>query len=366
MKLVDIVVRFFVGILFIISGLIKINDPSGTAIKFKEYFEVFAHDFSPIFEVFIPFSMILSVAFSVMEVVLGVALLFYYRMKITAWLYLLLISFFTFLTFYSAFFNKVTDCGCFGDVIPLDPWESFSKDVLLIILVIYLFIRKEKYRPAIAIRKLDITIGSSIIILVFLAIYSINHLPYIDFRPYKVGNNIPEQMQPLETYRYKYVMEKDGETYEFEEYPTDTTYQFKEMILLNPEAQPKITDYSVWNNDGDHTYETFEGNKLFIIFYDVYKASTKNIHRINTLIANIEGTIDVWALTSANEREFENFRHDYQLAIPFYFADVTVLEAIIRSNPGLWLVKDGTVLGKWHHNDVPPAQEVLDLINESL
>ncbi|MFC2123300.1 BT_3928 family protein [Bacteroidota bacterium] len=363
MKIVDNVVRYFVGVLFIFSGLVKINDPTGTAIKLKEYFEVFANDFSPVFEILIPHSMLLSVLFSVMEVMLGIALLYYYRMKITSWLYLLLISFFTFLTFYSAYFNKVTDCGCFGDAIPLDPWESFMKDVLLIILVIYLFIRRKEYKSSRHTGKLDILMGVLTAFMIFVSIFSIRHLPYIDFRPYKVGNNIPEQMEPSDTYRYKYIVEKDGKEYVFEEYPADTTFQFKEMVLINPEAQPKITDYSIWDEEDDHTLETFEGKKLFIIIYDVNKASTKHISEINELISGIESDVDAWVLTSSNEEEFEIFRHENQLAVSIYYADMTVLEAIIRSNPGLWLLQDGVVKGKWHHNNIPSAEKLLGLLD---
>jgi len=362
MKIIDNVVRYFVGILFIFSGLVKVNDPTGTAIKLKEYFEVFANDFSPFFGIFIPHSMVLSVIFSVMEVMLGIALLFYYRMRLTSWLYLLLISFFTFLTFYSAYFDKVTDCGCFGDAIPLDPWESFMKDVLLIILVIFLFIRRRKYESSIKPAKLDMIIGGLTGFMLFVAIYSLNHLPYIDFRPYSVGSNIPELMEPTETYQYKYILEKDGKEHEFLSYPADTTYQFKEMVLLNPEAQPKITDYSIWNDEGDHTMETFEGRKLFIIIHDAGKASTKHMSQINALISATEGELDSWVLTSSNEDEFERFRHENQLAVPFYYADMTVLEAVIRANPGLWLVQDGVVKGKWHHNDIPTSEKVLQLL----
>jgi hypothetical protein len=298
-----------------------------------------------------------------MEVVLGIALLFYYRMKITTWLYLLLITFFTFLTFYSAYFNKVTDCGCFGDVIPLDPWESFMKDVLLIVLVIYLFIRRKQYLSTITNRKLDMIIGGLILLLISVAIYSLRHLPFVDSRPYKVGNSIPEKMEPSDEYRYKYIMEKDGRNYEFEEYPTDTSYQFKEMVLLNPEAQPKITDYSVWDDENDYTHETFEGSKLFIVIYNAGKTNTRHIPQLNELIAEIRGTVDTWILTSSSEEEIEQFRHENQIAVPYYYADITVLEAIIRSNPGLWLVQNGIVKGKWHHNDIPGAEELLELLD---
>ncbi len=361
-KLFDEFLRFFVGILFVFSGLIKVNDPLGTSIKLKEYFEVFANDFADFFEIFVPNTLFLSVIFVVLEVVLGVALILKYRMKITSWLFLLLIIFFTFLTFYSAAFDKVTDCGCFGDAIPLTPWQSFGKDIILLVMVILIFIRRKNFSPVIQPPKSDIVMGIVVAINLFLAIYSLEHLPYIDFRPYKTGNNIPELMQPSEPYRYKYIMEKDGETFEFTEYPEDTAYVYKDLELLNPEAQPKITDYHVWTDDNDFTGETFTGKKLFLIFYDVTKASAENIEDIKSLIKEIRPQVEVWVLTASNEADFEAFRHKYQLDIPYFFADMTVLEAIIRANPGLWLMKNGEVRGKWHHNDVPDAETVLDLV----
>ena len=229
--------------------------------------------------------------------------------------------------------------------------------------IIFVYAPPIKYESAILTQKLDMLIGVLTAFMLFVAIYSIRHLPYIDFRPYKVGNNIPELMEPSDTYHYRYIMEKDGKEYEFEEYPTDTTYQFKEMVLLNPDAQPKITDYSIWDDEGDHTLETFEGKKLFVIIYDVSKANTKHLVQVNELIAGIEGEVDAWVLTSSNEEEFEIFRHDNQLALQFYYGDMTVLEAIIRSNPGLWLVQDGVVKGKWHHNNIPRAEKLLGLLD---
>ena len=364
MKVLDHFLRFFVGLFFIFSGLIKVNDPIGTSIKLKEYFEVFASDFSSFFEIFIPHSLFIGVLVIVLEVLLGIALLINYRTNLTIWLFVLLIAFFTFLTFYSAFFNKVTDCGCFGDAIPLNPWQSFYKDVVLLILIAIIFIRKKNFQPLLKRRTGDILMIIALLVNTFLAIYAIRHLPYIDFRPYKVGNNIPELMQPSEPYRYKYIFEKRGETYEFMEYPSDTTYEYSDLVLLNPEAQPKITDYHIWTDDNDHTEESFEGVKLFIIFYDINKASPKHVDDIKNLINRLPPIVDVWALTASNETQFESFRHEYQLAIPYYFGDMTVLETIVRSNPGLWLLKDGTVLGKWHHNDVPSPETIADLIKQ--
>lgn len=361
-RYLDNFLRIFVGVLFIFSGLVKVNDPIGTSIKLKEYFEVFSDNFGSFFEIFVPHSLPVAVFVVVLEVVLGIALLLNYRMKIVAWIYLFLIIFFTFLTFYSAVFNKVTDCGCFGDAIPLNPWQSFYKDIVLLIMVVIIFLRRKHFKPFMASLTGDFIMGIAVVINLFLAIYAINHLPFIDFRPYKVGNNIPNLMKPSAPYRYKYIMEKNGKEFEFDEYPADTSYHYKDLVLLNPEAQPKITDYHVWNDTADFTQETFHGNKLFIIIYDVTKASTKGMDEIVNLIHNIRPEIVVWALTASNEAEFEDFRHEYQLDIPYYYADMTVLEAIIRSNPGLWLLKDGIVKGKWHHNDVPAAHTILRLV----
>ena len=145
MNIIKEIARFFVGGLFIFSGLIKVNDPVGTAIKLEEYFDVFSADIAPFFEWFIPAALFLSVFLSVLEVVLGVALIIGYRMKITSWILLGMIVFFTFLTFYSAYFNKVTDCGCFGDAIKLTPWESFYKDIILLFFIVIIFIKKRDY-----------------------------------------------------------------------------------------------------------------------------------------------------------------------------------------------------------------------------
>lgn len=360
MKWILLAVRWIVGGLFIFSGAIKINDPVGTAIKLEEYFEVFAADFAPIFEAFVPFALPLSVFLCVLEVVLGVAVLINYRIKLTYWLLLLIILFFTFLTFYSAYFNKVTDCGCFGDAIKLTPWESFIKDLILVVLIGLLFVfRKSISETRSTPLSKDIAIGATTAISLFIGIYAIQHLPFIDFRAYKIGNDIPALMEPSGELLYEYVMEKEGKEYRFEQYPVDKTYTFKSMDVLNPEVQPKITDYSVWNDEGDFTQDTFTGNKLFVIAYDVSKAKKEAFVEINQLIEQLEGQVEVWVLTSSDPSTFEVFRHEVQLAAPYYFSDATVLKTIIRSNPGLFLMQNGTVKGMWHYNDTPTASEVI-------
>lgn len=363
MNILKEIAKYIVGGLFIFSGLIKVNDPVGTAIKMEEYFQVFAEDFGSFFAIFIPGALPISVFLVVLEVVIGIAILINYRPKITIWVLSILILFFTFLTFYSAYFNKVTDCGCFGDAIKLTPWESFIKDLILVAFIAILFIKRNAFQAIMSIKKSDIVVGISTILFLFISIQAIRHLPFVDFRTYKIGNNIKELMSPSEELRYIYVMEKDGEEVELDQYPTDPSYKFKEMILANPEAQPKIVDYSIENEEGDFTEESFTGTKLFVIIYNTSKASTSNISEIKELANSLQKyQIDIWGLTASSYTDFEAFRHENQLAIPFFLTDATVLKTMVRSNPGLVLVKNGTVLGKWHHNDVPDAQEVVQLL----
>lgn len=364
-KFFDQFSRYFVGVLFIFSGLIKLNDPIGTQIKMEEYFEVFADDFGSFFHHFIPWSLEIGMIMIVLEVALGVAILVFWRMKWASWVLLLLMVFFTFLTFYSAYFNKVTDCGCFGDAIKLTPWQSFIKDVVLIGFVFHLFWYRGNYVCALRERVGDGLIVGIVSLSLIFGIYALNHLPFIDFRAYRIGNNIPEQMRPQEQPVIEYIFEKGGNEIKSQKYLAEAGYKYISSKVLNEDKiKPKITDYSVTSPEGeDKTAYTFEGNKLIIILFNVDKASIKNISTIRTLIQKLEGKMDCFILTASSNEAIEKFRHENQLAVPYYFSDATVLKTIIRSNPGISLWQNGTVLGNWHHNDTPSADEVIKLIS---
>lgn len=366
-KIADQFSRYFVGGLFIFSGLIKLNDPVGTKIKMEEYFEVFTEDFGSFFHYLIPYALEIGMIIVVLEIVLGVAVLVYYKMNITTKVLLGLMIFFTFLTFYSAYFNKVTDCGCFGDAIKLTPWQSFYKDLILMIFVLHLFWYRKRYQPALRTREGHAVIAAVAILCLFLGVYAIRHLPFIDFRAYRIGNNIPQQMQPEEqpVFEYVFLRKDNGEEVHSEKYLMDTTiYKYHSVRQLNEDkTKAKITDYAVTNIEGeDVTQQTFEGTKLFFIIYDVKEASADNIEDIKKLVKTLEGKVEMMALTSSGGEEFENFRHEHQFAVPYYYADATVLKTIVRSNPGITLWVNGTVKGMWHHNDTPNAEEVLELI----
>jgi len=233
--------------------------------------------------------------------------------------------------------------------------------------VVHLFWYRKTYRSPIPERLGDVTIGAVAALCLFLGVYAIRHLPFIDFRAYRIGNNIPQQMIPAEQPKFEYTFrKKDGALIESEKYLSDTVeYKYVGVRQTNEDkTKAKITDYAVSSPEGeDVTQQTFTGTKLLFIIYDVSRASTNNMDDIRKLANNLEGKVEMMVLTASMTEQFEPFRHEYQLAVPYYFTDATVLKTIIRSNPGITLWVDGTVKGMWHHNDTPEASEVLDLIS---
>ena len=370
MKIIYTLSRYLVGVLFIFSGLIKINDPVGTQIKLEEYFEVFSSDFTPLFEYLVPLALFLSVILCTLEVIIGIALILNYRMKITSSILLSLIIFFTFLTFYSAYFNKVTDCGCFGDAIKLTPWESFTKDIILLLFSFIIFFLTNKFKQEkgfFYIKILDYKNSSirdgvivfTTLICLIISFTAINFLPFIDFRAYKVNNDIISLMEPSEDLKYSYVMEKNEKEYEFDIYPNDETYTFKELKLLNPEAEAKITDYSLWDDDKDYTKESLKGNKLFIIIHSVNNIDKKLINKIKKLSSMVSFWVEPVIITSNEPKSFNQFLKKNDIKLKYVYGDATVLKTIIRSNPGFFLLRNGFVKGKWHYNNIPDPKEVL-------
>src|SRR6056300_694368 len=207
MKYITHLSRILVGVLFVVSGFIKLNDPVGFSFKLEEYFSQGVLDLP----VLIPFALAIAFFVVVFEVLLGIFLLVGYQLKFTLWSLLSMIVFFTFLTFYSAYFNKVTDCGCFGDAIKLTPWESFTKDIILLVLILIMFYGKGYIRPLFSRNIRKIAVYASFIGCLIFGYYVLQHLPVIDFRPYKIGANIIEGMsypenaqKPIFEYKWKF------------------------------------------------------------------------------------------------------------------------------------------------------------------
>lgn len=355
------ILRILVGGLFVFSGLIKINDPVGTAIKLEEYFDVFSNDIASFFYFFKPYALPIAVFLVVSEVVLGIMLLIGVRLKATVWALASMILFFTFLTFYSAYFNKVTDCGCFGDAIKLTPWESFYKDIILLVLISFLFFFRNDL-PQKSPKWAVYSTGVALVLSLGLALYAIQNLPFIDFRAYKIGVSIPVNMQPSAPLEYTYVMKKGGELVYLDQYPTEESYEFVEMTLNNPEALPKISDFAAWNTDGDQSEYLFQGNKLILLSSNLTKMSEANLDQLTLLFAALEkAPVELIFMAAATQEEIDAVIAKNGWKMKGLQADATVVKTIMRSNPGIMLLKDGVVVEKYHHNNTPEALAVLDL-----
>ena len=212
MKILTPISRIFVGILFIISGFIKLNDPLGFSYKLQEYFSAEVLNL-PFLE---PYALAISVFVVVFEVVLGVFLLIGYKPKFTLWSLLLMIVFFTFLTFYSAYFDKVKDCGCFGDALKLTPWESFTKDVVLLALILIIFFGRKYITPIFNPVVTNSIAALSLILSLAFGYHVLMHLPSIDFRAYKIGDNLLQNMStppdaPKAVQEFTWTFDVDGE-----------------------------------------------------------------------------------------------------------------------------------------------------------
>ncbi|HXA02002.1 MAG TPA: BT_3928 family protein [Cytophagaceae bacterium] len=374
MKLINLIFRILVGGLFIFSGLIKLNDPYGTAYKLEEYFEVFASDFSVLsglFTFFAHYSLFFSIVICAIEVILGVAMLLNYRMRITMWVTLLMIVFFTFLTFYSYAFDKVKECGCFGTFIITTPKQSFYKDLVLLAMILVLFYQRNKFSSAFNSLRGDILMSIVSLISFGVGIFSERHLPFMDTLNYKVGNNI-DSLKTVPKAEYIWIMEKDGKEFRFanDKYPTDTTYHFKKYEAVGDTSQraPKITNFIIQGEEGDATKEMLTGKKLFILIPFLDQAQKNCDANCFKDIKELIGTLDktdikpVILTIHANTETFEEFRHEKGLAAPYYYMEDVILKTMVRSNPGFMILKDGVVKGKWAYHDMPDIQKIQSLL----
>ena len=364
-------VLWVLSLLFLFSGFVKLNDPMGTAIKLEEYFAVFAADGLSFFDSLRTLSLFFSLLLIVMEVVLGVALLIGYRLRTSLWISFGLLMFFTCLTFYSAYFEKVTDCGCFGDAIKLTPWQSFSKDVLLLVLTVGVIVARRvdtsllkihvlKIMSNIRVRRKDLLIGGVICVTFGLGMYAVLFLPFIDFRVYKIGAHIPSLRKPSEVPRYGYIFRKNDEEYVLKAYTTDSSYEFVGTKLLNPESLPKIKDYAFWNDEGDATRFTLTANKLLVVVHKAEEVSESCAEAIDQLLHKLPQEVVPLVVTSSTRTEYEAFRQRASQfsALPYYFSDATLLKTMLRTNPGLMLLQEGTVRAKWSKHSLPDVEDI--------
>jgi uncharacterized membrane protein YphA (DoxX/SURF4 family) len=369
--------RIFVGVLFIISGLIKLNDPVGFSFKLGDYFAPEVLNL-PFLE---PFALVIAVLVVIFEVVLGVMLIVGYAKNFTLWSLLLMIVFFTFLTFYSAYFNKVTDCGCFGDALKLTPWESFFKDVVLLILIVILFIGRTFIHPFFTAGLRSIVVFVSLIMCLWLGFHVLEHLPVIDFRAYKVGENIKKGMEtppnaPKAIYQYNWKFDIAGTEKTITNMGEDPKV---EGVLLSVETneiqkgyEPPIHDFSIERDGSDFTTQMLEEENLIIVIaYNLDVAEKDGFIAIKEATNRaLDNGYTVIGMSASSREETEKIVAKYALDFKFYFCDMTALKTIIRSNPSVMSLEKGTIIQKLHYNDLDQLQlkelKSASIIQESL
>jgi uncharacterized membrane protein YphA (DoxX/SURF4 family) len=376
MKIITWICRILVGLTFIFSGFVKADDPLGFSYKLNEYLEVFHLNF------LLPTTLFAAIFLIVMELTLGVVTLFGIFMKQTAWWLLALMIFFLFLTAYSYLANNITDCGCFGDAIKMSNAQTFWKDVILLILILPLFINRNKIHSAFS-QNGNVTVFLIAILLSFgFTYHCYSHLPLIDFRAYKVGNNLRTEMsvppnaqadlyQAILVYKNK----KTGqlEKYTSPNYPWNDSawaanHEFvkSENKLIKAGYHPAITDFQLSDDSGNDVTSKILDNpdyNFWVVCYDLSETDESTFQKIKQLAATCKAkNISIIGLTASAKSEVDNFKVKSDIDIPFYYCDGTVLKTIIRSNPGIVLLKNATVLGQWHHNDTPGPEEVEKLI----
>lgn len=365
-KLLQFFSRIFVGAIFIFSGFVKAIDPVGGAVKFHDYFQAFHMEW------LMPLNMPFSIALASLEFTIGILLFFNVFPRKTAIVSYIFMIFFTLLTLVLAIFNPVSDCGCFGDAIKLTNWQTFWKNIVILVFATYLFRKRNELTSPYSINIQRLFSTLILIYISGIAFYSLRHLPLLDFRPYAIGSHIPSGMKipedaPRPEYKTTFILEKEGVRKEFTEdnYPhEDTTWTFIESKtkLVREGYRPPIYDFVLQHpEEGNITDLLMEtGKPLFLV---VSPTITKLKEKTAIQLAEIQQTAretnsDFYVVTSSTLDDAEKINALYKTNFEFLQGDQTNLKTIIRSNPGLLLIIDGTVAGKWHYNDLPPAREI--------
>lgn len=371
MRLVKNLCRIIVGIVFIYSGFVKGIDPLGSDYKFTDYFNAFGMGWMNATTLFFSF------ALSLAEFLIGIALLFNLWVSRMAWGSLLFMFFFTPLTLVSALTNPVSDCGCFGDATLLTNWQTFWKNIILLLLAIMIFVYRKEYKSSLPLVGQFSFLALAGAGMLCLSVYCYRHLPVLDFRPYAVGKNITEGMRLPEgaepdqyevTLKYKNKQTGEVQSFTEENYPWQDTlnweYESSSERLVKKGYITPIHDLVIEHPTlGNITEEILEDDNhtILAVAYNLTQSDVQYQPAINRLAEYAqEKGIRFYGLTSSSERDIETYKKRYHVPYEFCTADEIQLKTMIRSNPGVIILREGTILDKWAGKDVPDVKELQD------
>jgi uncharacterized membrane protein YphA (DoxX/SURF4 family) len=361
LKILINIARVLLGLTFVFSGFVKAVDPLGSTYKINDYLDAFGWVY------FKDMSFLMSVMLSATEFFLGLALLIgVYRRSVSLMLFLFMI-FVTPLTLYIAIVNPVTDCGCFGDAFVISNTATFIKNLVLLALAFFVYFHNDKLITIYGKHTSRYTALWCVLFPLLVSTWSYRHLPLIDFLPYKIGNNLPELMKvpagaPTDSITTLFIYEKNGVQKKFtlEKAPlSDTTWKFvdREDVAVRQGYRNPIHDFVLEDPQlGDITKEVL-ADKSYTFLFVSDKLEEMNYNHMQEIMdvklyADQHG-YRFLGLTNSNPRVIEDWKYEYDDAMTFCSLDDRTLKTMMRSNPGLILIKNGTVIQKWGFRDVP-------------
>jgi len=371
--------RYFLAVFFLFSGAVKAIDAKGTGYKLVDYFGVFG-EYAPFLDGLWNFGIenALAIAFFtiVLELFLGFTLLFGVFKKLTLFLYAGLLVFFTFLTGFTTRTGKVTDCGCFGDFLKIEPFQSFQKDLLLVAIFIVILLFAKKYlKPMFK----SSALGYGLVVLltaatIWFSYYNITHLPIKDFRPYAIGTDLNkctnmEGLDPGEKQIFYQMVNTNGEKKEMEskEYMSSQIWKDKSWkiegepreVVIRKAELPKCKDFEIETANGELIQEDIMSNpnyNFLVTAYNLDKSSDEGFEMMNKLTSQLKQKgYELNGLTGSNIATANAKSNN---TVSFNNLDAIPIKTMIRANPGIILVKDGIIKGKWHYNDLPTIEDL--------
>jgi uncharacterized membrane protein YphA (DoxX/SURF4 family) len=349
--------RVFVGMVFVFSGFVKGVDPLGFAYKLEDYFIAFNWGF------LIPFALFFSIFLCTIEFSTGAMLIFNLRIKLISWVLLAMMLFFTGLTLNDAMNNPVPDCGCFGDFVKLTNWETFYKNLVLLPLAIVVFAYRKKFKPFTTVGKQWIIAGFFMLLFAGFSFHCYRHLPVLDFTEWKVGHKLyPENPKPVKYFlSYKNKLTGEVKEYVSPDYPYSDSVWMAQWEFVSQRVEDPNQYYGksliISDTTGNDVTASIIRNpdyQLIVNSYDLSKADVGAFRKLNDFAAKAYAdNIATAVLVTAESKDIARFARENHLNLDFYIADDIVLKTIVRSNPGLLLMKDGVILKKWNANDIP-------------